>query len=355
MLSRKITYIIWRSNPGGIEVLIPSLIEHFGITQCSVFILRNINDTEQDVFNGLPIKKYYGSKNNLIMLIKLYLYIIKNKDNIYHLFNAGPLVLLAAKLAFAKNIIYHIHGTVYWGNKFEKIYLKLIWELALLKKNIFLANSDWSKQRFKDQVSNIQSIKVIYNPINSKRFNFKLKYNIYIPKNIMYAGRLVEGKNLFKWIDMAYFLLKKDKNLIFNIYGDGPLKKDLINYIQQKGLEQKVIIKGFIKNIESAYYENDLFIFLSEYESFGNVIVESILCGTPAVANNIPPMQEIFGDNPDFMIDINNNFKDSILKIIMNYPTLLERTKILTKEFRTKFSYSNHFRELNNIYEQFYK
>ena len=120
MSKQKITYIIWRSNPGGIEILVPSLIEHFGSSRCTVFILRNIKNVSNDVLESLDIKKYYGSNNNLIMSVKLFYYVLKNRDNIYHLFNAGPLVLFILKLAYAKNIIYHIRGTIYWKTKFDE-------------------------------------------------------------------------------------------------------------------------------------------------------------------------------------------------------------------------------------------
>ncbi len=354
-MKKKITYIIWRNNPGGIEILIPSLIEHFGKENSSVFILRSKQNSGTDVFESVDVKKYFGSNNNLIMLIKLFKYTINNKNNIFHLFNVGPLVLLLLKLAHAKNIVYHIRGTIYWKNKFNKFYLKILWKLALWGNAIFLANSEWSKQRFIDQVSKTQAIKVIYNPIDPNKFNYIKRNDIRIPKNIMYAGRLTKGKNLYKWVDMADFLLKHNYKLNFNIYGDGPLKKNLINYIALKGLAHKIIIKGYIKDMESAYHKNDLFIFLSEYESFGNVVVESILCGTPVIANRIPSMEEIFEDNLDFIIDINNNFEESILKMFQNYPVLLSKTNTLAQEFKLKFSYSDHFSMLNNIYEQFNK
>ena len=104
----------------------------------------------------------------------------------------------------------------------------------------------------------------------------------------------------------------------FKIYGIGLLEKELIEYSKKLKIEDIVYFMGHCDNVTAAYHDSDLILFLSERESFGNVVVESILCGTPVIASAIPSMKEIFGDYPEFLIELDDNLKENILLKIRN-------------------------------------
>ena len=54
--------------------------------------------------------------------------------------------------------------------------------------------------------------------------------------------------------------------------------------------------------------------FLSEYELFGNAVVESILCGTPVIASDIPSLREIFRNYPQFLVPADGRMGSDILE-----------------------------------------
>src|SRR5699024_7531314 len=74
---------------------------------------------------------------------------------------------------------------------------------------------------------------------------------------------------------------------IYNIYGTGPLKKELKNLIKELGLENNVFLKGYCSNPHLAYQSAACSVLTSEYEVFGLVITESMTERTAVISHNI--------------------------------------------------------------------
>lgn len=354
MCEKSIIFLIWRDRPGGIEVLLPGIKNELRQFSFSACILRTRNKNDRSVFDNSNTELYFVAKSNLALYPKLYLYLKKNKKAVMHGFNLGPFVLLVLRLAGIKRIIYSIHGTVYWKTNFQRAIRKFFWNLALNDKVVFTANSGYSRKIFTYKVSNKPRIKVIYNPFDTKRFFIRNVNSYDINKlKIFYCGRLANGKNLYQWIDMAAEILKTNPLFQFNIYGMGPLHNALGNQIKLKNLKNRIFLTGFRNDIENVYHENDLLVFLSEYESFGNVVVESILCGTPVIAAKIPAMEEIFENYPEFLVDLDENLFVNILEKIKYYEKLRALAFKAAIEFKERFSLEKHIKELENIYKSF--
>jgi glycosyltransferase involved in cell wall biosynthesis len=165
---------------------------------------------------------------------------------------------------------------------------------------------------------------------------------------------LVNGKNLQSWLKIALSLKEVLPYLKFLIVGRGPIKKNLENFIFANKMENYVQINDYIANIEEIYKKSSLFLFLSEYESFGNVVVESILCGTPVLASNIPAMREIFGMYEEFLVNLDSKSLDlEILNRIKQYNKLKSLTELIRYEFIDRFSLEKHLDELIKVYEDF--
>jgi len=349
----QIVLVIWRDQPGGIEVFLPEIMNVLRDYSFEVYVLREKSKVDS-VFQEIPVKVHYGHSCNWYLYRKFIRYAINNRNKIFHVFNIGPIILLLLRLAGVRKIIYSIHGTIYWRTVFQKIIRKSLWSFAIAQHMLFIANSKWSRYVFLKQVIKKTNIQVLYNPINNNRFKLYPKNNNKLHR-IIYAGRLAKGKNLINWLNCAKNILSIYPEIDFILYGDGPLKEFLVQYAAQFGISQHVKFYGFIKNVENAYKQADLLLFLSEYESFGNVVVESILCGTPVIASKIPSMEEIFQNYPEFLVPLDNKLSENILTKLRNYDELKQLTLKASKEFNERFSIQNHIKQLNKIYKNVVK
>ncbi|WP_369686440.1 glycosyltransferase [Photobacterium kishitanii] len=111
--------------------------------------------------------------------------------------------------------------------------------------------------------------KVIYNCLYSVEYEYEKSNNI----RLAFIGRLNKVKNIKYIIETISYLPEK---YVLNIYGEGELKDELYGYIKDRGLLERVKLLGFRDRVE-IYRNNDIVCISSLYESFSNVILESIL------------------------------------------------------------------------------
>jgi len=351
-LDRQVVRLIHLSSTiGGIEVIIKKLIENIRDYSFSSFIIRNSSQCEIDIYDGITTPVSKGSNNNCMALIKLIIYARKNKDDIFHVFNIGPLFLLALRIAGVKKLVYSIHGTIYWNSNKQKKVFKTIWKWAIRKEYLFTCNSNFSGMVFKRDVYQVEDIQLLYNPFDLRQFIPKTdKKRAAVPREIVYVGRLASGKNLVKWIDVADLLKTHFDSVIFNIFGHGPEENLLKSYIRSKHLENRIFLKGQVDAPEKIYREADVLLFLSKYESFGNVIVESILCGTPVIAGAIPAMREIFKDFPEFLVEMDENLGKNVLQKLKDLEKLNRLALSAREQFIERFGDELHYKKLRAIY-----
>ena len=79
---------------------------------------------------------------------------------------------------------------------------------------------------------------------------------------------------------------RPDAQLMF--VGNGKGREALLSLAQELGVTDRVIFAGFHPDPTPFYMTADLFVLSSNYEGFGNVIVEAMACGTPVVSTDCP-------------------------------------------------------------------
>jgi len=70
--------------------------------------------------------------------------------------------------------------------------------------------------------------------------------------------------------------------------GDSSGRDALLSLAQELGVADRVIFAGFQRDPTPFYKTADLFVLSSDYEGFGNVIVEALASGTPVVSTDCP-------------------------------------------------------------------
>lgn len=352
-MSRTVYLVHYSYSPGGIEVLMPVIINGLKQYHFKVFVVRPPDENSLNVYKESDIEISYGSKITLFALIKFCYLCLKNRNSIFHLFNAGPYFLCVAGMTRVKKVVYSIHGTIYWKTAFQKRFRKLFWQMGLSAKTIVTANSEYSAKVFRDTVCGKVKPILLYNPIDPERFNLKNRVDNREVIKIIYVGRLVNGKNIQGWLDAAVFMLQKGIKAAFELYGTGPMQKELQQYIDNSGFAKEIILKGHTERIEEVYKNADLLLMLSHNESFGNVVVESILCGTPVVAFEIPSMKEIFNEYAVFLVEDNEDYLENICNKVKNITELKDAAIKASSDFSQRFSTEIHMRKLGSIYNEF--
>ncbi len=349
----KVHLVHFYSSPGGIELLLSKVVSSCSDVDFSVFTIRPPLAGSYDVYKESTLTRNHGSVNNIEAFIRLWKYARRHRDEVFYLLNAGPYFLLAVRAAGAGRIIYNIRGTKYWSGALQGIVRKTLWRMALNSRVRLIANSEYSRQVFNEKIRPGRDIEVIYNPVNSDNLIFKAGTGNERPLKIIYAGRLTKGKNLLRWIETAGLIHDQMPDTLFEIYGSGPMEECLRQKIGRLDAGDYITLKGFRPDIEAVFHDAGALLFLSEYESFGNVVVESILCGTPVIASAIPSIREIFANHPVYLVEPGSGIEERILDKLNNLELLRAELPETAAEFRKRFSMQGHLEKLMSLFSSF--
>jgi glycosyltransferase involved in cell wall biosynthesis len=107
------------------------------------------------------------------------------------------------------------------------------------------------------------------------------------------VGRLTEQKGYIYLIEAASKVISILPNAKFLIIGEGPLRRCLQEYADALGISNSFIFVGPREDLVPLYSAMDLFVLPSLWEGLPTVILESMACGVPVIATNIPGTREL--------------------------------------------------------------
>jgi glycosyltransferase involved in cell wall biosynthesis len=154
----------------------------------------------------------------------------------------------------------------------------------------------------------IEPVLVIPNIIPENYFVYDNKTGVNKKKQFISVGNLLPNKRF----DLVILAFKKLCNLkddvTLSIVGDGPLKKDLSKMILKEKIENKVFLRGFVKNSElpELYRKSICFVLPSEYETFGVVYAEALASGIPVIATDCGGPADIVNKSNGLIIKTNS-------------------------------------------------
>lgn len=136
-----------------------------------------------------------------------------------------------------------------------------------------------------------------------------LRKKLRIPKNkkiMLYVGRLGLEKSVDFLIRSFKHVHEKDPHVVLVCVGNGPEEKALISLAKELGVEKCVYFAGLIKHnhIPKVYADADIFVFASQTETQGLVVLESLASGVPVVAVNDEAFNDVIYDGKNgYLVD----------------------------------------------------
>jgi glycosyltransferase involved in cell wall biosynthesis len=108
------------------------------------------------------------------------------------------------------------------------------------------------------------------------------------PRKLVTVGRLERPKRHDLLLRAVAALQARGHQLELTLVGSGSEEADLRRLAESLGLAGSARFAGFVADPAAALREADVFILATEYEGFGNVIVEAMAGGLPVVVSDVP-------------------------------------------------------------------
>lgn len=186
-------------------------------------------------------------------------------------------------------------------------------------------------------------------------------------KKFISVGRLTEKKGHYDTIKAFKMVLDEGFNVNLKIIGDGQLKKELENLINENELSNYIVLLGAVRNEDTLkeLYDSDAFILCSKTAENGDqegtptVLIEAQAIGLPCVTTihaGIPEM--IPEENHKFLAEEGNieQIRDCIINLIKtNGNELKEITERGRKKIEKEFNLGMETTKLINIYKDISK
>ena len=142
---------------------------------------------------------------------------------------------------------------------------------------------------------------------------FREKYGLgHREKVLLYVGRVAHEKNIDFLINAFAQLAQSQSDVKLVIAGEGPALKHLQNMVKQLGLASRVLFLGYLEReteLIACYRASDIFVFASETETQGLVLLEAMACSMPVVSIASMGTQDVLKDGQGCLIaemDIDN-------------------------------------------------
>ena len=275
-----------------------------------------------------------------LLALRLKRYIKKNRTPLIqsHIYRANFTNLLA-KLFGAKHQVQVVEvtniGNLKNGGFAKKInfyLIKLLYRYA--NKVIFISQK--MREEFLKNFPYIDDYMVINNPHDIEKIeqlsqekieNFTFKKE---KKYLITVGRLSPEKRLYSVINS---LKELDKDIELLILGEGVEEKKLKSYTKEQDLLTRVHFLGRVDNPFKYIKASDIFVLASKGEGFPNVIIESMVCGTPVISTDcLTGPREILAPTTDINFQLKEGIevaKYGILYPIDDTDTLIEAINLL--------------------------
>lgn len=148
-----------------------------------------------------------------------------------------------------------------------------------------------------------ETVKVLYNPvvnedlINQSQEDFTHPwFEENSPPVFLAVGRLNPQKD-FPNLLRAFACVKQQKPARLIILGEGQERQKLEKAIADLGIEQDVLLPGFVKNPYVYMKRASCFVLSSRDEGLPTVLIEAMACGCPVVSTNCPSGPDEILDN----------------------------------------------------------
>ncbi|MCV9878015.1 glycosyltransferase [Brenneria izbisi] len=146
--------------------------------------------------------------------------------------------------------------------------------------------------------------------------------------NLLTIGRLTYQKG-YDLLLTSFSNIKND-NYHLTIIGTGEDKSDLLKMTNDLQLSDKVTFIPSTDNPYAIMKQADVFISSSRWEGYPNVVIESLACGTPVLANNYPGgINEIIDGTNGVICSLTDELFDGLEKIKEIKNVNFDKNKIL--------------------------
>ncbi len=261
--------------------------------------------------SGGKIYRLPPRKSQTLSYMKALSQVIKNnKYDIVHIHQNSAsmcIEMLVCRLCRVKTIIGHSHNTsciIKWQHHILKPFVNM------LSTNRFACSreaGEWVFGKRKDVVVYNNAVDTtIFKYDEAVRDKYRTQFGWNDKYIVGYVGRLHEGKNLLRALQIFKCAVMKNEKTVFVLVGSGELLDELKKSAQEHGILDRVNFLGIRDDVASLMMAFDVFFMPSLYEGMPVVIAEAQATGLKCIVSENVPSPDLLGNLKRCLLDLSN-------------------------------------------------
>jgi glycosyltransferase involved in cell wall biosynthesis len=320
-MKKRIAFFLASLRGGGAEKSVVHLANYYienGV-DVDIVLVQKIGPYLKDLHSNIRIIDLNKNRSfNSILALRSYLLEVEPDVLMSSVIHTNLVTIFSKLLLFKRcktrivvNQVNHMTMSMTKRKKINGLHIlkfKLIAFLYSLSDGVICMSKGVMKDLLSYGSISKHCIVYIYNPVvTGAMINYSTNSSLFEKITFLGVGRLEEQKHFSLLID-AFSIVKQSVDAQLIILGEGSLRGDLINQVQELGLQNDVHLAGFVDNPFSYMKRADTFVLSSLWEGFGNVVAESLALGMQVVSTDCPsgPSEILCGGDYGQLVPMDN-------------------------------------------------
>ncbi len=297
---------IWiKRHIDSLGIHVSNEILHLQLTEGKWSYSHIVNNDLRTIVLRSPIKSWFIKEiiGTFILLLILLVYYPSRRYSAWNFHIAYPHLVYLSKIQSLFNVPFLI--TEHWSYYHFHFYSqkKLNRVKSIFKRNIPLIVVS---KELQDAISGFCGFKVeadiLPNVVEDEIFS---NQSIKRSNHYLMAAFWKDPKQPLKVIESISRLKEKGIVIDLKIGGYGPLMESIIESIASLKLSSQIEVLGHLEPTQLALEMNKCkaFILPSKYETFSVICAESLMCGTPVIADSVGALKELISDGDGFLVE----------------------------------------------------
>lgn len=216
------------------------------------------------------------------------------------------------------------------------LYRKMILKYSIKRSDYVVVLTDGDLKEYQNRLGRKHKICRIYNPVA-----YRLDKETEKKKIILTVGRLVQEKGIEYIKKVSLQILERYPEWQWILLGDGAERKNLEQFITDNNLQNRLILKGNVENVDEYLQQASILVVTSRYEGLGLSMLEARAMKVPCVSFDVKmgPRELIHHEIDGYLVQpFDCNEMTEKIEILINNPELrnqfAEKAFLHMEEFR---------------------
>ena len=164
------------------------------------------------------------------------------------------------------------------------LYRKLILQYSVKRSDYVVVLTDGDQEEYQNRLGRRNAICRIYNPV---AYELIEESEVEKQKMILSVGRLVPEKGIEYLKKVSLPILEQHPDWRWLLLGDGIERENLEAFIREHHLQNRLILKGNVENVDDYLKQARIFVVTSKYEGLGLSMLEARAMKVPCVSFDV--------------------------------------------------------------------